>query len=361
MAPDSLITLNLLLAATVGVACLVAAGWDRVRGASAWLLRPVAVLLCVTTAVATALVGLDHELEFYDSWGELFGGPAVATAAPREDIMPAGLGHGRVVETMISDARLGLSLPAYVYLPPGYQVGASAGLHYPVIEALHGFPGSPASWVRGLAAPDHLDQEIAAGRMAPTVVVFPYLSPRSTQDTECVNAVGGLQMDTYLTTTVRQAMLRRYSVRADPAAWGLIGYSLGGYCAVNLAMRHPDRYAAAASLSGYFQASTDWATGDLYRGDLWARELNSPIWRLQHQSPPRLSIYLACATDDRSDYADLTQFVALARPPLRVTTALFNRGGHTHEVWLAVEAPSFDFLSAALAAPVRRAGSGSLA
>jgi pimeloyl-ACP methyl ester carboxylesterase len=35
-------------------------------------------------------------------------------------------------------------------------------------------------------------------------------------------------------------------------AWGVAGYSEGGFCAANMALRYPDRYGYAASMSGYF-------------------------------------------------------------------------------------------------------------
>lgn len=44
-----------------------------------------------------------------------------------------------------------------------------------------------------------------------------------------------------------------------------MGYSTGGFCAVNLAIRHPDQFSAAVSLSGYFHAVTDNSTGDIYK------------------------------------------------------------------------------------------------
>jgi hypothetical protein len=57
-----------------------------------------------------------------------------------------------------------------------------------VIEAVDGFPGSPNTWLHSLHAAHYLDREILAGRMAPTVVIFPYQYTSLAHDGECVNA-----------------------------------------------------------------------------------------------------------------------------------------------------------------------------
>jgi S-formylglutathione hydrolase FrmB len=49
-------------------------------------------------------------------------------------------------------------------------------------------------------------------------------------------------------------------LRVTAHSWTLVEYSAGGFCAINLALRHPEQYAAAASLSGY--ADPDIRIGD---------------------------------------------------------------------------------------------------
>src|SRR5205823_2850459 len=70
------------------------------------------------------------------------------------------------------------------------RLAAGAPTRYPVIEALTGFPGTPNSWLAGLDAQNVLDRELAAGRIAPTVVVFPFQTYQASRDSECVDAVG---------------------------------------------------------------------------------------------------------------------------------------------------------------------------
>lgn len=351
MAPDSSALQAAALVSCLLVALLFAWLLDRPRR---WPMKVLAAMCCALVAMAAAAVALNRELELYPSWSELWGHPAATGAGGVQPVSGGGRGS-QVVRFTVVGRRSHLTMPALAYMPAGYAAGAR---RFPVVEVLDGYPGSPFSWLRGLRVAAVLDAEIAAGRMAPTVVVFPYQTMTPSHDTECVNAVGGPQVDTFLTADVRSTVARLFRVRTDRAGWGLIGYSTGGFCAANLALRHPDLFVAAASLSGYFQALTDRTTGDLYRGDRHARDLNSPLWRVRRLPVPPLAMYLASARDDRGGYADMRRFVAAARAPLRITTALVQRGGHSRPVWRALEGPALDWLSSWLAGPAPAAASG---
>jgi enterochelin esterase-like enzyme len=282
----------------------------------------------------------------FGSWSDLVG--TVRPAPPADTADGSG---SRVVTFTVHGTASHLSLTAYAYLPPGYDQAPLNTQLLPVVEVLDGFPGTPMSWLRRMNLQQRLDTEISAHRMPPAVVVLPYQTPDLRHDTECVNARGGVAAETFLTQDVPDVVAQRFRVRTDAASWGLVGYSAGGFCSVNLALRHPDRYAAAVSLSGYFQALTDHTTGDLYRGDLAAKDENSPLWRVEHLPIPPLAIYLAAARDDPAVYRQMRRFAAAAKPPLRLTTATTPLGGHTMAAWLPMIAPALDWLGSWLAGP----------
>jgi poly(3-hydroxybutyrate) depolymerase len=338
VSPDSTALLLVVVAVGVVTAVVVAVALDRPGGRAR---RVLAVLACATVAAAAAAVALNRELEVYPSW-TVVGAAADGRAGPT--------GHGsRIVRFVVPGRSSRLTMTAYAYLPAAYA--SRPHTRFPVVEALDGYPGSPYVWIRGLGLQRVLDREIAAGRMAPVVVVMPYQTPTPTHDTECVDAVGGMRVDTFLTRDVRAAAARLFRVRTDRAAWGLIGYSTGGFCVADLLLRHPDRFAAAASLSGYFNALTDHTTGDLYRGRRDVADANSPLWRLGHLPVPAVALYAATARDDRNGWLALGELAAAARAPLSLTTAVVPRGGHSRPVWRVIEAPAFDWLSSWLAAP----------
>jgi enterochelin esterase-like enzyme len=348
MAPDSLAAQIAALVAVLIAAIATAYLWERMRG-RAFLLRPVAVVLSVMSAGVAGLVAVDREVEMFGSWRDLVGAvqpaPAVLTAS-------GGVTGSHVESFRLTGPASHLTMTAYVYLPAGYADAPLNGEALPVIEAFDGFPGTPMSWLNRMRLQQRLDTEIAAHRMPPTVVVLPYQTPDLRHDTECVDARGGPAADTFLTQDLPAAVQQRYRVRTDAAAWGVMGYSTGGFCSVNLAMRHPDRYGAAVSFSGYFQAISDHTTGDLYHGDTAYRELNSPLWRMQHLPVPPLAIYLAGARDDSKAIGQIRQFAAAVRAPVRLTTATTSLGGHTIGAWLPMLAPALDWLGSWLAGPV---------
>lgn len=338
-----LIGLAVVLATAVGIAV---AGQRRIA-------RVALAVLAMLAVVATSALELNRLTEAYPTWSALAGtqpadGPAedssgsgasapIIAAPPR-----AAGGHGRVVELTVTGRASGITMPAYVYLPAAYATGHD---RYPVIEATHGFPGSPKTWLRRLDVARHLDREIAAGRMAPTVVVFPYQTPSALIDTECTDLTGGPQAETYLTRDVPAALAAHFRVRTDRAGWGLIGYSAGGFCSTNLILRHPGQYAAAASLSGY-------AGPGIKIGDRSENTLNNPLWRLRHLPHPAIGLYLAWANDDKHTRADGLRMARLATAPIAVTTAVVAHGGHSDAVWQTMAEPAFDWLSSWLARPV---------
>ena len=360
MSPTSPWVQVLTVALAVTFAGATGWGWDRPRGWPRWPIRIIALACCLITAVAVAGVAVNRKLHMYPSWSHLVGDNRVAAAPVDRRPVPgaspsAGPSASRIESVTVTGGRSGISLPAYVYLPPGYD---NTTMRLPVIEAFAGFPGTPQTWFDVADPRVYVDREIQAGRMPPTIVVFPVQHASPTRDSECVDAVGGARFDTYLTADVHDFVVARYRARADRAAWGLLGFSTGGFCAANLALRHPDRYAAGASLAGYFTAVTDVATGDLYRGDSRARAENSPLWRVSNLPVPAIGLYLACAGDDPKGLAQLRSMAAAAKAPLRVTTALVPSGGHTGAAWQAMTPAALDWLAGQLAGPAPAGADG---
>ena len=352
MGPDSAAVEWLAIGAAVLCAVTIALLWERVHRWWGWVIRSTVLILAVLTAVAAGAAAVNRDNELYSSWAELFGG---APSTQHSGVPAGGAGSaatGRIVSFEVHGRASGVTLPVYAYLPPGYDGPALSHTRLPVLMALDGAPGSPYAWLKTLNAPSRLDHEIDAGRMAPTVVLFPYQTTSANHDSECVNAVGGAAIDTFLTQDVPSVVEKMFRVRTDGAAWGVFGFSAGAFCAVNLALRHPQRFAAAASFSGYFEPYQDSMTGDLFRGDTSARDQNSPLWRVRNLPVPRVSLYLAAAADDHIVMTGLRSFVAAARAPLQVTVVTVPVGGHSGQVWRELQVPTFDWFSAHLAAPL---------
>ncbi len=358
-------TLAVLILLALAAPVVAAAAWNR-TGRSAWLRWPARVgllLACQLTGCAALAAAVNDAGQFFTSWSELFGtdvgvsaqaGRAGAADALLQGQLAAGYRthHSIVVTVPIPDAGDGRAHDALVYLPAAYFDPGYAHRAFPVVELLDGFPGSPLTWTRTLGVQHVADGEIAAGRALPFVAVLPQQNYLGRHDAECIDAVHGPQVQTTLTTNVRAVVDRELRVGDGPASWAVMGYSTGGFCALDIVLRQPDRYAAAVSLSGYDQPYLDRTTGNLFGTSALARHLNDPLWRVEHLPPPKVSLLLAEGGQDRVPATEAVQFAAATRSPTSVYLLRLPRGGHSFAVCRALEPVAFDWISQRLTAPL---------
>jgi enterochelin esterase-like enzyme len=365
----------LALAVLVAVAAVVGTVWFWPR-----LARPTwpAVLGRLGTVLATQLgllavlllVANDY-FSFYSSWSDLLGtartgpvtvNPGGASSAPPSagraqtlatEAFQGGAPEqsGQLQTVRIGGARSGLSTDGYVYLPPEYFQPAHAQQRFPALIVLTGFPGDAKNLVTRLDYPGISLGLDRAGRVHPTVLVMLRPSPAMPQDTECEDIPGGAQSDTYFTRDVPQAVAAAYRVGTDARAWGMIGDSTGGYCALKLAMRHPETFPAAVSLSGYYRAAEDPTTGDLFKGSQQRRDEADLLWRLRNLPPPRAAVLLAGTRDDTAYVRDTDAFTGAVRAPMTVATGWLDHGGHNFQTWTRLEPAALEWLSQNLDPP----------
>jgi len=167
-----------------------------------------------------------------------------------------------------------------VYLPPGYR--SPPAHRYPVIYLLHGWLGSIDSFgvsegrpgFQGMQLAETMDAAIARGVIGGTIVVVPEARNRYFGSFYVNSPVTGNWEDAIVRELVPWVDARyRTAPRAD--ARGIAGFSMGGFGAIVLAMRHPEVFAAAYALSPCCLA----LAGDLGPDNPgWARagELKSP-------------------------------------------------------------------------------------
>ena len=218
----------------------------------------------------------------------------------------------------------------YVYLPPQYF--AHPTQRFPVVYLLHGSPGRPQDWLRAARAVHAGEQVAALGR--PTILVMPPMSHGWLDDSECVDGKPG-QWDTWLTTDVVHAIDRQLRTLPARGQRALAGMSAGGFCALNLLVRHSDEFAAALDMSGYTAPTHAGGVRALF-GPRWRTDanMNTPA-RYIAGHPLVLPLQLQFV-DGAADPLPLKQFRAL-QPVLEahgVTVRVLRRdGGHTYHVW----------------------------
>jgi S-formylglutathione hydrolase FrmB len=314
---------------------------------------------------------VNRDYGFYSSFNDLLGsvpvqGTVVSTAGPSGvdagtgrhpfyrsgDVWPTGdrgdASRGRVIQVRLDGSRSGVRRDALVYLPAAYFQSSQPRRRFPVIELFHGYPGNPTNWTRQLHFEQTLDAEIAARRMPPVIAVAP-MDNDPGRDSECVDAVGGQRDETYLAVDVPADIRRQFRALATPRTWATLGYSTGGFCAVNLALHHPDRYAAAASLAGYYTAVVDRTTGDLYRGDTAVWRWNSPQWVVSH-APTTVPLYLVASRGDPQALWAMVSMRRAVHNRLPLVTVTLPSGGHNFSVWYTASLAAFEWLGAHLSA-----------
>ena len=116
------------------------------------------------------------------------------------------------------------------------------------------------------------------------------------------------------------------------------GLSMGGYGALKLALTHPDRYAAAASLSGALDIR--YLIGREDRAALHHRAFDDTIRDSDDlfallESAPSLPLYVGCGTEDGLLEANERFIAAATRRGADLTTDL-RPGDHEWGLWDAM-------------------------
>ena len=159
---------------------------------------------------------------------------------------------GYLFQTSVTGVRSHLTRDVYVYLPPQYFRKAYAHYKFPVIELLHGSPGDPQAWVDVMGVIPTFLNLLEAHPSDTAVLVMPDTDGGQQYGLQCLNDPGGIQDMTFVAMDVPTAIARIARVQPPGRAWGLAGYSEGGYCTANIALQDPAGYGAAGVMSGYF-------------------------------------------------------------------------------------------------------------
>ncbi len=215
---------------------------------------------------------------------------AAATRAPPSSVAPRSVPTTSVVPAVTAGQFAAVDIPAttshfahrwdYVYLPPAYFTAARSQLG--VLILLAGTPSSPAIWASGGGALDTANAYARAHHGRAPVLLFIDANGSWSGDTECVDSTRG-RAETYLTRDVVSFATQRLGVSADPARWGIVGFSEGGTCAYDLALRHPGLFHYVVDLAGDAAPNVVGSTlHQLYAGSRTAMREHQPAWLLAH-------------------------------------------------------------------------------
>ena len=340
---------------------------------SGQLLATAAILVWINIASGGLIVTWQDLLGNQSTRGGVFAGqrgevpaPVANTVTKPALLLKAGRGHqdfgpssnGFQVTTLRGSAS-GITSQVYVWTPPQYA--AHPDMRFPVLELLHGVWGSPQGWTEAMNVTAHLeDVEQSESSVHPYILVVPEVTPipgrtRPQNNEECSDIPGDAKVGTWLTTDVRTMVLDDFRAEPQPDAWGIMGYSTGGFCAAKLVLQHPDLYRAAVSLSGYYTPDST----ELIDDPALSR-LNSPLYLIGHTRTPAVSLLMTASAQDPVDPAsEATRMIDTARAnPLARATEVQSfiaplGGGHNQSAWEKMLPTAFTWLSQRLAGPIQ--------
>jgi hypothetical protein len=347
LGPDS----RLLTALLIAVSAALLVGAIRLR------LLPVKILcgaLSIVTAMTGGIAAVNYYYGYYTTWGALwadFQGTTGNLGVISATGTATDVRSGRIGWVDLPGKLSGYDRHGLLYLPPEYGQAKYARVWFPVVELFHGSPGTPLAWNTVLKLSQVANSLLDKHLIGPMVLVMPSIDGSGHQYQDCVNGPASND-ETYLLKDVRTDMLARYRVSRDAYEWGASGYSSGGYCAANLALRHRGSFGAAAVINGYFRAADGPAAGALSNSPL-LESANSPLYlaeRLAPDSSPLPAFWVAAGTHDKPDYKPATVFTA-ALDRIEQVPFYHLSAGDTANEWAAALPVALTWLWQQLAPP----------
>ena len=269
-------------------------------------LRVLAACLAFMPAMLFGVLAVNKYYGYYQTWGAVMadlsnrgvdaasGVPDVALTSGSESGTLDGSRsqlrlaqqQGYTLRLLVTGPRSHITRTVYVYLPPQYFEPGYQAYRFPVIELIHGQPGRPEDWISVVGVTATFDHLLQERRAQPAVLVMPDANGGPRISLQCLNQVGGPQDLTYLAVDLPTRIASLLRVQQPGLAWGVAGYSEGGFCAANMALRYPQRYGFAAVLSGYFEPFDNQLAEPVrlvspFGGNRMLQEENTPLEEIQ--------------------------------------------------------------------------------
>jgi enterochelin esterase-like enzyme len=350
--------------------------------------RVLAACLAFIPAMAFGIAAVNKFYDYYQTWGGMINDvtgqgagsiPKYAAGPDTNKQFDKNIGRvtnlaedaqvGYLFQTTVAGQRSHITRTVYVYLPPQYFQKPYAHYKFPVIELLHGSPGNPQAWVDVMSVIPTFLSLLENHPQDAAVLVMPDTDGGQQYSLQCLNNPGGIQDMTFVAVDVPDAMARIARVQPPGRAWGLAGYSEGGYCAANIALQLPARYGAAGVMSGYFapipsQVPLGGKPGgrpvlvNVFRGHPELQLINTPMEYVTQVPVNDIlpSFWLAAGAKARGDVLAAAQFRQLLQTRVAdVPLITIPGGGHQGSVWRAALGPMFTWMAPQLAAAAARA------
>ncbi len=191
-------------------------------------------------------------------------GPMPSAGAVSEVTMPATVSHFA-------------ARPGWVYVPPAYLTHPRPSL--PLLMLIPGEFGNPNNWIEAGHLATTMDAFAVRHHGLAPIVLMPDANGSLTGNQMCVDSHLG-NVDTYLSVDVINWARTHLQVDPNTAHWAVGGFSYGGTCALELAVRHPRLFPTFLDISGQNRPTlgSETRTAELaFGGDLAAYRAWEPL------------------------------------------------------------------------------------
>lgn len=236
--------------------------------------------------------------------------------------------HGEIHHLKLPSEALGDSNRVIVATPDAFN--ADARKRYPFIMMLHGWSGDETQWK------DDSDLQALANQHDILLIL-----PDGGYDGWWVDNIHrhGRNYETHLLHEIKRWTIKTFKGSRKSDQHGVMGLSMGGYGSMLQVLKHPKKYAAAASLSGVLDITVhtdNWKIASAlgpYSENQSHWEANNP-YHLAQDPPHRLApdMIIICGRDDfafEENVAISERLKANAYP----VTFKPAPGTHSHDFW----------------------------
>lgn len=365
--PQSTALFILLMAAFCGLLAWVVFAKQTV-------FRVLAASLAFVPAMLFGVAAVNKYYNYYQSWGSV-AADLGAQSGPSVPVVSSNL-SGRQVTAILSRVtqqgtadRQGetvrftvtgqvshLTRAVYVYLPPQYFRPGYRNYRFPAIELITGNPGEPQDWINVAGITQTFLTLLQDGVAKPAVLIMPDANGGRQLSLQCLNIPRGPQDASFLVHDVPAYLSHELRLQPSGPAWGVAGYSEGGYCAANLALVYPGSFGYSGVLSGYFEPERVQLGNPVRRFDPFhnlgrLRRLNTPTQRIR-DLPVNMQVpqfWIGAGSMARTDVlaARTFQRLLLARQPA-TPLRLAPGGWHNMATWRALIPPMLEWMTAGL-------------
>lgn len=258
------------------------------------------------------------------------------------------MGQSTVKESLGFDSKiLGKEVKYSIYLPDGYEQSLRT---YPVLYLLHGYTYDETSWVQYGLIQELTDTTLEEEWLSQLIIVMPDAGTTWYQN----DLAGKARYEDFFMEELIGFIESNYRAKSGKRFRALAGFSMGGWGALMLAMKHRDHFSSVAVINAAIYTDEQLAEGTLGQkrfddifGGLYGTGLvgyqrindiyrgNAPLHLAADLSPEELKkirYYIDCGDDDYLIPGNM-EFHTLMRKREIPHEFRVRDGEHTWEYW----------------------------